>query len=72
MKSVQLTLESKTMLGFAVLLITVVVMALLNKLSPEFVDLIKWVGGSFFAVRGVANAFENLGANRGSSSKTDR
>lgn len=52
-------LESKTIVGFAVLLLTIVGLALAGKLNAEAVEAIKWLGGSFFAVRAVANYAES-------------
>jgi threonine/homoserine/homoserine lactone efflux protein len=51
----KLKLDSKTSLGLATLLLTVVGLALVGKLTAEAVDAIKWLGGSFMAVRAVAN-----------------
>lgn len=53
-----LNLQSKTVLGLLSMLALATIMALLGKLTPELVDVIKWVGGSFFAVRGIANFTE--------------
>lgn len=52
-------LESKTIIGLAALLIVIVGLSLLGKLTPEAVDAIKWLGGSFMAVRVTANYTEN-------------
>lgn len=54
-------LESKTVVGLTVLLVVVVGLAIMGKLTPEAVDAIKWLGGSFFMVRSVANASEGFG-----------
>lgn len=51
-------LESKTMAGLAAILIIAVVMSLLGKLTPELSDVLKWVGGSFLAMRAVVNHAE--------------
>lgn len=48
-------LQSKTILGFIGLLSLAVVLDWFGRLTPEMVDVIKWVGMAFFAVRGVAN-----------------
>lgn len=53
-------LESKTMAGLAAILIIAVVAALLGKLTPELVEVIKWIGGSFLGMRAVVNVAENL------------
>ena len=53
-------LESKTMAGLALLLLVAVILVFAGKLTPEAVDVLKWVGGSFMAVRVAANATENL------------
>jgi threonine/homoserine/homoserine lactone efflux protein len=52
-------LNSKTILGLLVLLIVIVGLAILGKLTPEAVDALKWIGGTFMAVRVVANHSEN-------------
>lgn len=57
-------LESKTVLGLLTLLATGVIMSLLGKLTPELVDVIKYVGASYMAVRVAANVGENLPKNR--------
>lgn len=51
-------LESKTVAGFITLLVCVMVLAFIGKLTPEAVDAIKWVGGAYFGVRGIANFVE--------------
>jgi threonine/homoserine/homoserine lactone efflux protein len=51
-------LQSKTVLGLITILVVACVMALLGKLTPELVDVIKWVGASYMAVRAVANHAE--------------
>lgn len=53
-------LDSKTVLGLLTLLSVAVIMALLGKLSPEMVEVLRWVGGSYMAVRVAANVSENL------------
>lgn len=53
-------LESKTSGALILLLIVVVGLSLLDKLTPEAVDAIKWLGGSFFGVRGITNLAEGL------------
>lgn len=52
-------LLSKTNIGLYVLLVLAVVLVVLGKLTPEMVEVIKFIGGSFFAVRAVANYSEN-------------
>lgn len=61
-------LQSKTVLGLLTLLLVASIMALLGRLTPEMVDVIKWVGASYLAVRGIANYSENKfnGGNNGS------
>lgn len=53
-------LESKTIVGFLLLLATIIGLALSGKLTSEAVDAIKWLGGSFMLVRTAANVAENL------------
>lgn len=48
-------LESKTNGALLILLLAVMLLAALGKLTPEAVEAIKWLGGSFFMVRGIAN-----------------
>lgn len=57
-------LESKTVLGLLTLLGVAVTMAALGKLSPELVEVLKYVGGAYFGVRGVANYAENMGSKK--------
>lgn len=54
-------LSSKTMVGLAGILVIAVVMSLLGKLSAELADVLKWVGGSFLAMRAVVNHAELTG-----------
>lgn len=51
-------LESKTVVGLLVILGIACGMSLLGKLTPELVDVIKYIGGGYMAVRGVANFSE--------------
>lgn len=53
-------LESKTIIGLLILLIIIVGLAMFGKLTPEAVDAIKWIGGTFMGVRAVANFAEKL------------
>jgi len=53
-------LESKTMSGLAAILLIAVAASVFGKLTPELVDVIKWVGGSFMGMRAVANVAENM------------
>ena len=53
-------LSSKTMAGLAAILLIAVGALLLGKLTPELVDVLKYVGGSFMAMRAVANVAENM------------
>ena len=64
-------LDSKTVLGLLTLLSVAVIMSLLGKLTPEMVEVIRWVGGSYMAVRVAANVGENI-ANRRKSPNEDR
>jgi threonine/homoserine/homoserine lactone efflux protein len=57
-------LESKTMAGLALLIGVAVLCAILGKLTPEMVDVLKWIGGSFMAMRAAANVAENLPGNK--------
>ena len=58
-------LESKTVIGLLILLGCIVALALAGKLTSEAIEGLKWIGGSYMGVRGVANAFENLSGKRG-------
>ena len=62
-------LDSKTVLGLLTLLTVAVIMALLGKLSDEMVDVIKWVGASYMAVRVAANVGENISQRRKSKNE---
>lgn len=53
-------LESKTIVGLLLILATAILMGCLGKLTPEMVEILKWIGGSFMMVRTVANFNENL------------
>lgn len=48
------------MAGLAAILGIAVVCALLGKLTQEMVEVLKYVGGSFMAMRAVANVAEAL------------
>lgn len=50
-----LHLDSKTVLGLISILILATILVFFNKLTPEMVDVIKWIGGAYMAVRGIAN-----------------
>lgn len=52
-------LESKTNGGLILILSVVVLLALINRLTADVIELIKWLGSSFFAVRTMANYAEN-------------
>ena len=54
------SLQSKTVIGLVVLLVTAVGLAVAGKLTPEAVDVLKWVGTSYMSVRVAANVAENL------------
>lgn len=53
-------LESKTVVGLTVLLACIIGLSIAGKLTPEAVEAIKWIGGTFMSVRMVANVAENL------------
>lgn len=53
-------LTSKTNGGLIVLLLVVIGLALIDKLTSEAVDAIKWLGASFFLVRTGANISQNM------------
>ena len=48
------------MAGLALIIGVAVLCALLGKLTPEMVDVLKWVGSSFLGMRAVANVAESL------------
>lgn len=52
-------LQSKTVLGLLLILLLAAGLSLAGKLTAEMVDVIKWVGASYMAVRGIANYAEN-------------
>jgi hypothetical protein len=56
-------LQSKTVMGLIALLVMACVMSYCGKLTPELVDIFKWVGMSYMAVRGAANVGESFGKN---------
>lgn len=51
-------LYSKTMAGLAAILLIAVGAAAFGKLTPELVEVLKWVGGSFLGMRAIANVAE--------------
>lgn len=53
-------LQSKTVIGLLVLLATAVGLSLAGKLTPEAVEVIKYVGTAYMSVRVAANVAENL------------
>jgi threonine/homoserine/homoserine lactone efflux protein len=53
-------LESKTNGALLLLLAVVIGLTFFGKLTPEAVDAIKWLGGTFFGVRAAANITENI------------
>lgn len=53
------------MAGLAGILVIAVAMSLLGKLTPELADVLKWVGGSFLAMRAVVNHAELSGKKDG-------
>lgn len=52
-------LDSKTVLGLASILLLSGLLAAIGKLTPEMVEVIKWVGTAYMGVRAVANYSEN-------------
>lgn len=46
------------MAGLAAILLIAIIALACGRLTPELVDLLKWVGGSFMAMRAVANVAE--------------
>lgn len=52
------------MAGLALLIAVAVGASILGKLTPELVDVLKWVGGSFMAMRAATNVAENLPGNK--------
>jgi hypothetical protein len=48
------------MAGLALILGIAVACTLLGKLTPEMVDVLKWVGGTFMGMRAVANVAESM------------
>lgn len=54
-------LQSKTVMGLTVVLLVSCTMAVFGKLTPEMVDVVKWVGTAFMSVRLGANIGENFG-----------
>lgn len=58
------SLESKTIIGLLVLLGTAVGLVIAGKLTPEMVEVLKWVGAGFMTVRTAANVAENLPGNK--------
>lgn len=53
--------SSKTMAGLAGIILIAVAMSIAGKLTPELADILKWVGGSFLAMRAVVNHAELTG-----------
>ena len=51
--------QSKTNNGLYLILALSIALAFAGKLTPEMVEVIKFVGGFFFGVRAVANYAEN-------------
>lgn len=49
------------MAGLAAILVIAVAMSLAGKLTAELADILKWVGGSFLAMRAVVNHAELIG-----------
>ncbi len=56
----RVALESKTMIGLIIILLIAVICAFMGKLTDQLVEVLKWVGSSFMAMRGIANIAENL------------
>ncbi len=55
-----LSLQSKTNLGLYVMLAVALALNCFGKLTPEMVDVLKFVAGGFFTTRCVANYSENM------------
>lgn len=62
-------LESKTIVGLLILLLSILGLVAFNKLTPEAVDCIKWIGGLFMTVRVSANVMENLPSKKAAKSE---
>jgi hypothetical protein len=58
-------LTSKTMAGLLLILLIAVGLTLMGKLTAEAADVLKWIGGSFLAMRAAANVSENMGPKSG-------
>ncbi len=58
-------LDSKTVIGLLVLLAVMLLLVFTGHLTDQAVDVLKWVGGAYMAVRVTANATENLGKKDG-------
>lgn len=52
-------MQSKTLVGLIIILALAAVLTACGKLTPEMVEVIKWVGTAFMSVRLVANHAEN-------------
>ena len=52
-------MKSKTIIGLLIILILACIMAFLGKLDNQLVDVMKYVGTSFMAVRVIANGGES-------------
>lgn len=59
MPSLDLHLDSKTVIGLIIILALATILTFFGKLTPEMVEVIKWVGGTYMGVRAVANYTEN-------------
>ena len=57
-------LESKTVVGLIILLAVMVGLVIAGKLTPEAVDVLKWLGTAYMSVRVAANVTENLPGNK--------
>lgn len=53
-------LHSKTHQGLVLILVVAVTMAWFGKLTPELADVLKYVGGGFMGVRGVAGIVDAI------------
>ena len=60
MDTLKYHLSSKTTLGLVLFLSVIVGLSLLGKLTADVIEGLKWVSASFFVVRGVSNASENM------------
>lgn len=55
------SLDSKTFIGLAFICLLATLYIMTGKFTAEAADFLKWIGGSFMAVRTAANIAENIG-----------